>query len=66
MADRRLPYARTLAVLRILSWPYRYPPLSWLVALTDWLAATSRRMNVTIAMSLLTVVTSIAWKVAHG
>lgn len=39
MADRRLPYARTLAVLRVLCWPYRYPPLSWYVKFIDYIAA---------------------------
>jgi len=42
--DRRLPYARTLAVLRVLSWPYRYPPLSWYVTFIDWVAAKNSRM----------------------
>jgi len=44
MADRRLPYARTLAVLRVLSWPYQYPPLSWHVKLIDWVTAKNSRM----------------------
>ena len=44
MPDRRLPYARTLAVLRVLSWPYRYPPLSWYVKFIDWVAVKNSRM----------------------
>ncbi|MER7166769.1 hypothetical protein ABT336_11995 [Micromonospora sp. NPDC000207] len=66
MADRRLPYARTLAVLRVLSWPYRYPPLSWMVALVDWLAATNRRLTATVVLSALILIASIVWKVNHG
>ncbi|MFJ1539253.1 hypothetical protein ACIODS_11990 [Micromonospora chalcea] len=46
MADRRLPYARTLAVLHVLSWPYRHPPLSWLVKAVDWVSATRTRLTV--------------------
>lgn len=44
MVERGKPYARRLAVLRVLSWPYQYPPLSWYVKLIDWVTARNSRM----------------------
>ncbi len=64
MADRRLSYARTLAVLRVLTWPYRYPPLSWLSRGIDWLAATPVRLAVTVAAGVLVLAWTVAVKVA--
>ncbi|MFD6565441.1 hypothetical protein [Micromonospora profundi] len=46
MGERRQRYARRLAVLRVLSWPYRYPPLSWMVKGVDWVSATNTRLIV--------------------
>jgi putative exporter of polyketide antibiotics len=42
VADRRLPYARTLAEpyrYPPLSWIADYPPLSWLIRISGYLAA---------------------------
>jgi len=64
--DRRLPYARTLAVLRVLSWPYQYPPLSWYVKLIDWLSAQKLRFVVTLAVCWSATIAAIVWKVTHG
>lgn len=66
MADRRRPYARTLAVLRVLSWPYRYPPLSWWVRLIDWAADSNRRLAVAFVLAVLAVAGTIVWKVTRG
>lgn len=66
MTDRRLPYSRTLAVLRALSWPLRHRPLSWLTPVLDWLTRTPLRFAVTIAVCVATIVFNIIWKVAHG
>ncbi|MFY1686531.1 hypothetical protein [Plantactinospora sp. WMMB782] len=66
MADRRLPYARTLAVLRVLSWPYRYPPLSWLSAFIDWIAGSKRRFVANIIVCLLVIVGATVWEVTRG
>lgn len=66
MADRRAPYARTLAVLRVLSWPYRYPPLSWYVKLIDWLSGQNRRFAATLIVCWSATITVIVWKVTRG
>lgn len=66
MPDRPRPYARTIAVLRVLSWPYRFPPLSWMVALIDWVVASNRRFAVAMVMSLTFVVGAVAWEVFRG
>ncbi|MEV5211293.1 hypothetical protein AB0K35_27855 [Micromonospora sp. NPDC053740] len=63
MADRRLPYARTLALLRVLSWPYWYPPLSWLSRGIEWLSATPVRLAATIAACAYVIVWTIVIKV---
>lgn len=63
MTGRRLPYARTLAVLRILSWPCRYPPLSWLSKAIDWLSATPVRLAVTVAACVLVLAWTFVIKV---
>ncbi|MEU7978297.1 hypothetical protein AB0B63_07165 [Micromonospora sp. NPDC049081] len=68
MADRRLPYARTLAVLCILAWPYQYPPLSWLSRGIDWLSATPARVVATVMTCTAFVAwTAVVWWVTfHG
>lgn len=66
MAERRLPYARTLAVLRVLSWPYKYPPLSWLLALNNWVAANNRRFITTMVVCWTATIALIVWKVTRG
>lgn len=65
MGDRR-PYARTLAVLHVLSWPYRYPPLSWWGKFIDWVIGNNRRFAAVMTICALTVIGSIVWKVTHG
>ncbi len=52
MAERRLPYSWTLTVLRVLSWPYQYPPLSWFVKGIDWVSATRTRLTIHSAVCL--------------
>ncbi len=68
MADRRLPYARTLAVLRVLACPYQYPPLSWLSRGIDWLAATPARIVATVmtSMGFVAWTAVIWWVLFHG
>lgn len=45
-----------LKILRILSWPYRYPPLSWLSALTSWIAETNTRLIASWVVSAAVIV----------
>ncbi|GGM27563.1 hypothetical protein GCM10011608_10470 [Micromonospora sonchi] len=66
MAERRLPYARTLAVLRVLAWPYQYPPLSWLVAFSNWVVASRRRFAVTLIVCWSATIAVIVWQVVRG
>ena len=53
-------------MLCILSWGLKHPPLSWLVALNNWVAASNRRLAAALTLSVLTVAGTIAWKLSHG
>jgi hypothetical protein len=66
VAEPRKPYARTLAVLRVLTWPYRYPPLSWLVKLNNWITASNTRFVTVVATSTLVCVAIVVVEVARG
>lgn len=66
MAERRKPYARRIAVLRVITWPYRYPPLSWLVKLNNWIAASNTRFVSAVATSALVCVAIVIVEVTRG
>lgn len=48
-----------LRILRILTWPYRFPPLSWIASAMSWLAATNFRFVTTMVLAAAVSVTAV-------